>query len=195
MNLVLLGPPGAGKGTLAGLLKETLGVLHISTGDMLREEMNRQTALGLQAKKYIESGQLVPDEIVVKLIQNKLKNQKADRKGYLLDGFPRTESQAKQLDKILKDINEPLDYAFYLEATLPVILQRLTGRRVCRQCGALFHIKNRPPKKNDICDQCGGSLYQRADDKEETIKHVWKFTCKAQNPSLIIIRNRINLRN
>ncbi len=170
MRLVLLGPPGAGKGTLAALLKESLKVAHISTGDILREEMKNNTRLGLEAKQYIENGKLVPDEVVTKLIESQLKNDTGLKNGFMLDGFPRTTQQAKDLDRILKGLKEPLDYVLYLESTLSVIIQRLTGRRVCRNCGALFHMKNKPPKKEGICNSCGGPLYRRADDNEETIR-------------------------
>ncbi|OGX34924.1 MAG: adenylate kinase [Omnitrophica WOR_2 bacterium RIFCSPHIGHO2_02_FULL_52_10] len=170
MRLVLLGPPGAGKGTLAGLLKEKLGIAHISTGDILREEMKNNTPLGREVKKYIETGELVPDQVVTKLIDNKFTRNDLADKGYMLDGFPRTEQQAKDLDKILQKLGKPLEYAVYLESSLPVIIKRLTGRRVCRNCGALYHIPNKPPKRKGICDECGGEIYQRADDNEETIK-------------------------
>jgi adenylate kinase len=170
MRLVLLGPPGAGKGTLAALLKESLKLVHISTGDMLREEMKKETPIGQEAKKFIEKGELVPDEFVIKLIEKKLTGGKRVEHGYMLDGFPRTRKQAEDLDRILGEIRQPLDYALYMESTLPVIIQRLGGRRVCRNCGALYHIRNKPPKKDKICDLCGGELYQRADDNEATIR-------------------------
>src|SRR3989338_11696275 len=120
MRLVLLGPPGAGKGTLAGLLKEKLGIAHISTGDILREEMKNNTPLGREVKKYIETGELVPDQVVTKLIDNKFTRNDLADKGYMLDGFPRTEQQAKDLDKILQKLGKPLEYAVYLESSLPV---------------------------------------------------------------------------
>ena len=170
MRLVLLGPPGAGKGTLAALLKESLKLFHISTGDMLREEMKKETPIGQEAKKFIEKGELVPDEFVIKLIEKKLTGGKRVEHGYMLDGFPRTRKQAEDLDRILGEIRQPLDYALYMESTLPVIIQRLGGRRVCKNCGALYHIRNKPPKKDKICDLCGGELYQRADDNEVTIR-------------------------
>lgn len=170
MRLVLLGPPGAGKGTLAALLKESLKLVHISTGDMLREEMKKETPIGQEAKKFIEKGELVPDEFVIRLIEKKLTSGKRGEHGHMLDGFPRTRKQAEDLDRILGEIRQPLDYALYMESTLPVIIQRLGGRRVCRNCGALYHIRNKPPKKDKICDLCGGELYQRADDNEVTIR-------------------------
>ena len=170
MKLVLLGPPGAGKGTLAALLKESLKLVHISTGDMLREEMKKETPTGQEAKKFIEKGELVPDEFVIKLIEKKLTSGKRVEHGYMLDGFPRTRKQAEDLDRILGEIRQPLDYALYMESTLPVIIQRLGGRRVCQNCGALYHTQNKPPKKDKVCDLCGGELYQRADDNEVTIR-------------------------
>ncbi|VAX37172.1 Adenylate kinase [hydrothermal vent metagenome] len=174
MRIVLLGPPGAGKGSLAKVLQEALDLSHISTGDILREEMKKGSFIGQEAKAYIEKGELVPDEVVIRLIENKLSEETEEimqNKGYMLDGFPRTKQQAESLDQILKNIEQPLDCVVYLDATLPVIIARLTGRRVCKTCGAIFHIKNKPPQKEDICDSCGGEIYQRADDNEETIKN------------------------
>jgi adenylate kinase len=184
MRVVLLGPPGAGKGTLAALLKENLKVEHISTGDILREEMKNNTRLGLEAKQYIENGKLVPDAVVTKLIESRLKNNDGDKHRFMLDGFPRTTQQAQDLDRILKDLKQPLDYVLYLESTLSVIIQRLTGRRVCRNCGALFHMTNKPPKKEGVCNSCGGPLYQRADDNEETIRT--RMDVYLKNTTLII---------
>lgn len=169
MRLVLLGPPGAGKGTLAGYLNKKLDVPHVSTGDMLREEMKNNTPLGKEVKQYVESGGLVPDAVVIKLIENKFSCGSVD-KGYMLDGFPRTEVQAKDLDAILTRLEKPVDFVVYLDASLPVVIKRLTGRRVCRNCGAIFHIQNNPPKREGLCDVCGGEIYQRPDDNEETIK-------------------------
>lgn len=169
MRLVLLGPPGAGKGTLANSLKEKLCIPHISTGDILREEMKNNTPLGQEAKRHVESGGLVPDEVVTKLIEHRLSNGNVDE-GYMLDGFPRTETQAEDLDKILSNLDKTIESAVYLDASLPVVIRRLTGRRVCRNCGAIFHIENNPPKEEGVCNECGGEVYQRADDNEETIK-------------------------
>jgi len=168
MQIILLGPPGAGKGTLAALLKETFKLAHISTGDLLREQMKANTKLGGEIKKFVENGQLVPDGVVTLMVKQKMADAKILRSGFMLDGFPRT-TQAQDLDKILAKI-QPIDCALYMESTLPVILKRLTGRRVCRNCGALFHVVNKPPAKEGICDSCGGPLYQRSDDNEETIK-------------------------
>jgi adenylate kinase len=170
MRCVLLGPPGAGKGSLAGLVKDMMGIAHISTGDMLREEMKRGSKLGLELKDLIEKGSLVPDEIITKLVEQKITTDPELAKGYMLDGFPRTTQQAQDLDQILARINQPLDFVLCMDAPLELILTRLTGRRVCRKCGALYHIKNKPSKKPNVCDACEGELYQRGDDNEETIR-------------------------
>ncbi len=169
MRVVLMGAPGAGKGTLAGLLKDKLGIMHISTGDLLRVELKNNSPIGQEAKRYMDSGALVPDELVIRLIEKAISCPEAQN-GFMLDGFPRNKNQAQVLDEILSKIGQPIDKAVYMEASLPVVVQRLTGRRVCKNCGALYHIKNKPPKQSEICDICGGPLYQRADDNEETIK-------------------------
>ena len=190
MNVILLGPPGAGKGTLAALLKEEISLLHISAGDILREEMKGKTKIGQEVKKLVDAGKLVPDEVVTKLIDKRISKA---QKGFMLDGFPRTTVQAKALDKIFKKNKQLLDYALYLEATLPVIIQRLTGRRVCRQCGALFHMQNKQPLKDGVCDQCGGALYQRADDNEETIKTRMGVYLKSTKPIIDYYRKQKKL--
>jgi adenylate kinase len=170
MRVVLLGPPGAGKGSLAGLLKEKYHLLHISTGDMLREEIKKGTILGHEIKSLISKGDLVSDELVTKLVEQRLGADPDFKKGYMFDGFPRTVKQAEDLDALLATANCPLDFVLNMEADGDIILKRLTGRRVCRKCGALFHMTNKPPLKDSVCDVCGGELYQRTDDNEETIK-------------------------
>lgn len=170
MRLILLGAPGAGKGTQANLLQKQLGVKHISMGDILREEMKNNTPLGQEVKKYVESGGLVPDEVVTKIIENKLKEKEIATVGYMLDGFPRTAKQAEDLNVILKRINQLVDYVIYMEVDPKIVIARLTGRRVCRKCAAVYHIKNMPSKKEGVCDKCQGELYQRPDDVEETIR-------------------------
>ena len=169
MRLVLLGPPGAGKGTQANVLCKEFNVLHISTGDLLREAVRNNTAVGLEAKAYMDKGELVPDEIVAKMITEKLKNTDVSN-GFILDGFPRTKRQAEILDNALETLRLPLDMVVYFETKEDTILLRLTGRRVCRKCGYNFHVTNIPPKKEGVCDYCGGELYQRDDDKEVTIR-------------------------
>ena len=170
MKVVLLGPPGAGKGSLAGLIKEKYHLAHVSTGDMLREEIKKGTPLGAEIKALITKGVLVSDELVTKLVEQRMFHDPELKKGYMLDGYPRTVKQAEDLDAILKKANAPLDYALNIEADQNLLLKRLTGRRVCRKCGALFHMTNKLPKKEGVCDECGGELYQRTDDNEATIK-------------------------
>ncbi|MFH2137796.1 MAG: adenylate kinase [Candidatus Omnitrophota bacterium] len=170
MRLVLLGPPGAGKGTQANVLSKKYNLLHISTGDLLREAVKANSSVGLEAKTYMDKGELVPDEIVTKMITEKLKNSDSGL-GFMLDGFPRTGKQAEILDQALFDMSLPLDMVIYFETKEDTILTRLTGRRVCRGCGFNFHVVNIPPKQEGICDYCGGELYQRKDDTEETIKN------------------------
>lgn len=169
MKIVLLGPPGAGKGTQAQVLSKDLQAPHVSTGDMLREALKAATPLGLQAKGYMEKGGLVPDDVVIALVEERLSKSDAG-KGFILDGFPRTPEQAKSLDRSLEKMKKPLDLVLYFKTSLEIILMRLTGRRVCGQCGKNYHLKNFKPKAEGICDACGGKLVQRPDDKEETIR-------------------------
>jgi adenylate kinase len=163
--MILMGAPGAGKGTQAKKLAEKYGLLHIATGDLLREAVAKQTLLGNQAKGYMESGKLVPDQIVIDLIKERLDKPDA-AKGYILDGFPRTLQQAE----ILMEVEE-VDVVLDLEVDFDILLERLTGRRSCGSCGAVYHIKYTTPKNEGKCDKCGAELYQRADDKEEVIKN------------------------
>ncbi|MFH1092832.1 MAG: adenylate kinase [Candidatus Omnitrophota bacterium] len=170
MRLVLLGPPGAGKGTQAAVLCKNYSLMHMSTGDLLREAVKNHTPEGTKAKSYMDKGELVPDEIVARMITEKLKKE-AMSAGFILDGFPRTKNQAEILEAELNALNLPLDMVVYFDTSEETILKRLTGRRICRSCGKIFHIINIPPKKKGVCDACGGELYQRNDDKEETIKN------------------------
>lgn len=170
MHIVLLGPPGAGKGTQAKLLKDYFGLVHVSTGDLLRKAVAEKTELGKNVKQFIEKGDLVPDDLVVELIRQRLSGPDI-KVGFILDGFPRNVPQAQILDNILKEKNLILNYVIYLDAKKSVIIQRLSGRRLCVNCQANFHIINMPPRQEGICDSCRGSLYQRADDKEEAIKN------------------------
>jgi adenylate kinase len=170
MKLVLLGPPGAGKGTQSVVLAKRYGVPHISTGDMLRESIKAGEALGLKAKGYMDKGELVPDEVVTGIVVDRLK--KPDTKnGYILDGFPRTLKQAEDLDGALGASGSGIDMAVYFATSPAVAIERLSGRRVCKSCGFNYHVRNIPPKKEGVCDKCGGALFQRPDDKEDTVRN------------------------
>lgn len=168
MRLVFLGAPGAGKGTQAKMFSDKFKIPHISTGDILREELKNQTPLGCQAKKFVESGQLVPDELVSRITTEKLKSGLC-KNGYILDGFPRNLNQAEDLERFFVENKASLDKVIYFDVSEDTAIKRLTGRRVCAKCGANFHIVNMPPKKEGLCDFCGSGLFQRADDKEEVI--------------------------
>jgi adenylate kinase len=194
MNMILHGPPGAGKGTLAKLLIDRLHIAHISTGDILRDEMKAGSELGVEVKGYIESGALVPDEVVIKIIDHRFKTDETLARGYMLDGFPRTGTQAESLDKILKASGKDVDFALYMEASIPVIIKRITGRRLCRQCGAVYHITNRPPEVPGVCDKCGSTdLYQRSDDTEETVLKRMAVYFQSTEPVLDFYRKQNKL--
>ncbi|MDP8218530.1 MAG: adenylate kinase [Candidatus Theseobacter exili] len=168
MRIILLGPPGAGKGTQAVELSKKVGLIHISTGDLFREALKKETPVGLIAKGFMEKGELVPDKTVRDIVVERIEKEDC-QKGFLLDGFPRTIVQAQMLDKTLMQKKIKIDLVLNIEATKETVISRLTGRRICRTCGANYHVINIPPKEQGICDQCGGELYQRDDDKEETI--------------------------
>jgi adenylate kinase len=169
-RVVLLGPPGAGKGTQAKLLQERFAACQISTGDILRKAVMDQTPLGKDAAAYIDRGALVPDVVIVSLVAERLKGKDCQA-GFILDGFPRTIFQAKSLDEILTEMSLGLNRVLSVKVPKDVIIQRLAGRRTCRSCGALSHAVFNPPKKESVCDRCGGELFQRDDDREETIAH------------------------
>lgn len=169
-RVVLLGPPGAGKGTQAKLLQETFGACQISTGDILRKAMAEQTALGKEAAAYVNRGALVADDVIVNLVAERLKGKDCER-GFILDGFPRTISQAESLDQILAKMGLSLNRVLSVKVPKEVIIERLAGRRTCRSCGALCHLVFNPPRREGICDRCGGELFQRDDDREQTIAH------------------------
>lgn len=168
MRIVLLGAPGSGKGTQAKLLTEKYRIPHVSTGDLLRANLAAGTPLGLQAKAAMDAGQLVSDDLVLAIIRDRLKNPDA-KKGFILDGFPRNIPQAQALDAMLRNIGQPLDAAILMEVDFDILMQRLTGRRTCENCGAAYNVYTNPPRLEDQCDRCGGPLHHRADDNEETI--------------------------
>ena len=168
--MVFLGPPGAGKGTQAKRVVEKYGFKHISTGDMFREAVKNGTPVGLQAKGYMDRGELVPDDVVIGIVRERM--QKGDlQDGFILDGFPRTVAQAEALDSILTEVSMPLDMVLNLNVDDDILIKRLTSRRVCRQCGAIYNVLFQPPKEEGVCDKCGGELYQRDDDNEESVKN------------------------
>jgi adenylate kinase len=168
LNLILLGPPGAGKGTQAELLVEKYRIPHISTGDIFRAAIKEGTALGAKAQEYLDGGKLVPDEIVIGIVNERI--TRADcQDGFLLDGFPRTTPQAEVLDASLEKLGRGLTAVINIQVDSGVLMTRLTGRRVCRNCGAVYHKDNKPEKIPGICDHCGGEVYQRTDDSPETV--------------------------
>jgi adenylate kinase len=170
VRVAFLGPPGAGKGTQARDLARAWSVPHIATGDMLREAVAAGTPLGREAKSYMDRGALVPDDVIIGMIAERL-HQPDARSGFLLDGFPRTIAQAEGLERLLKDLGQPLEHVIYFDVAEPELLRRLTGRRVCRACGHSFHVVSNPPRREGVCDACGGELYQRVDDSESTVRN------------------------
>ncbi|MEG0662548.1 MAG: adenylate kinase [Anaerovoracaceae bacterium] len=168
MNLVLLGPPGAGKGTQAAKIIEKYNIPHISTGDIFRKNIKEGTVLGKKAQAYMDKGELVPDSLVIEIALDRLGEDDC-KDGFLLDGFPRTVQQAEALDAYLGAKNEKVDHVLDIDVDKAELMARLTGRRVCKACGATYHAVNIPPKKEGVCDVCGGELYQRADDAADTV--------------------------
>lgn len=168
MNIVFMGPPGAGKGTQAERIVTSYRIPHISTGDAFRAAMKQGTPLGLEAKRYVDQGLLVPDEITNGIVRERLQEKDCET-GFLLDGFPRTISQAEALDGMLTGMGKQIDHVIDLHVDRSQLLARLTGRRICRSCGATYHVLFNPPAKEGVCDKCGGELYQRSDDTEEKV--------------------------
>ncbi len=170
MRLVLVGPPGAGKGTQAEFIASHLSVPKISTGDILRANVSQGTPLGVEAKRYMDAGDLVPDEVTINMVRDRLAEPDASD-GFLLDGFPRTVPQAQALDKLLADLGTGLDIVLELVVDDDEVVRRLSGRRTCRGCGKVWHVEFDPPSRDSVCDRCGGELFQREDDKPETIEN------------------------
>lgn len=180
-RVVLLGPPGAGKGTQATGIAEKYNILHISTGDIFRANVKQGTPLGLKAKEYMDAGALVPDELTCDLVEDRIMQDDC-KNGYLLDGFPRTVFQAEHFDKFLATKGEKLDDVIDIEVPNEVLIPRAAGRRVCRNCGRPYSIISKPPIKEGVCDVCGGEVYQRADDAEETVRNRLKVYAEQTAP-------------
>lgn len=189
MNLVFLGPLGAGKGTQAQLLQEREGIPQISTGDMLRQAMVEGTELGRKAKAYVDRGELVPDDVMIGLIEERLR-QPDTRRGFVLDGFPRTLPQAEALDRLLKAQGRTLDAVVYFKVSDETIIRRLSGRRVCRKAAHIFHLDSNPPRAPGRCDFDGSELFQREDDKEDTVRHRLEVYHRQTEPLVEFYRSR-----
>ncbi|GAA0177908.1 adenylate kinase [Clostridium sediminicola] len=190
MKIILLGPPGAGKGTQAKLISKKFSIPHISTGDIFRKNISEETPLGVEAKKYIDKGLLVPDSLTIDITKDRLLEDDC-KNGFLLDGFPRTVFQAESLDKFLKDQDKEIDSALLIDVPPEFILERMTGRRVCLNCGASYHTSFNPPKVEGICNVCGNEVIQRDDDKEDTVKERIDVYVKSTQP-LINYYNKIS---
>ncbi|MEH6990373.1 adenylate kinase [Cytobacillus firmus] len=194
MNLVLMGLPGAGKGTQAEKIVQKYGIPHISTGDMFRAAIKDETDLGLKAKSFMDKGELVPDEVTIGIVRERLSKDDCE-KGFLLDGFPRTVAQADALENILSDLNKKINYVINIDVDQSILMERLTGRRICRDCGATYHLVFNPPAKDGVCDRCGGELYQRADDNEATVQNRLDVNIKQTKPLLDFYETKGYLRN
>ncbi|MED3881082.1 adenylate kinase [Priestia megaterium] len=194
MNLVLMGLPGAGKGTQAEKIVEHYDIPHISTGDMFRAAIKEGTQLGLKAKSFMDQGNLVPDEVTIGIVRERLNKQDCEN-GFLLDGFPRTVAQAEALETITKELNKQIDYVINIDVDQSILMERLTGRRICKDCGATYHLVFNPPAKEGVCDKCGGELYQRADDNAETVSTRLSVNVKQSRPLLDFYQEKGYLRN
>ena len=189
MRVAFLGPPGAGKGTQARDLAQEWGALHLATGDMLREAVAAGSTLGREAKSYMDKGAFVPDDVIIRMMAERLGAADAGR-GFILDGFPRTIAQAEALARLLKDLGQTVDTVVYFDVSEPELLRRLTGRRVCRTCGHSYHVTSNPPKRAGVCDACGGELYQRDDDGEATVRNRLEVYRRQTAPLLDYYRQR-----
>ena len=169
-RLILLGPPGAGKGTQAGRIVGMYKIPHISTGDILRKHIKEETELGIEAQRYMDRGELVPDDLVLEVAEKRLMEEDCQN-GFLLDGFPRTVVQAEKLDELLQKADRSIDRVLVIDVKKEELMDRLVGRRVCRNCGTSYHVLNMPPEKQGVCDICGGELYQRSDDASSTVEN------------------------
>lgn len=183
MNIVLMGLPGAGKGTQADKIVEKYDIPHISTGDMFRAAISNGTELGLEAKSYMDKGALVPDEVTIGIVRERLSQPDCDQ-GFLLDGFPRTIEQADELDNILSALGKSVEHVINIEVAKEELVKRLTGRRICKVCGSSYHLIFNPPKEEGKCDKDGGELYQRADDNPETVNNRLEVNIKQSQPLL-----------
>lgn len=189
MNLIFLGAPGAGKGTQAKRTVDKYRIPQISTGDMLRDAVAKGTELGRRAKEYMDRGDLVPDEIVIGIVKDRLQ-QPDCKKGFILDGFPRTLAQAEALDEILKELNKKIDAVINIAVPEEEVVKRITYRRTCKNCGAVYHLIYAPPRRNNKCDKCGGELYQRDDDKEETVRERYRVYKQNTEPLVDYYRKK-----
>ncbi len=189
MNLIFLGAPGAGKGTQAKMVSEKYGIPQISTGDMLREAVAKGTELGKKAKEYMDRGELVPDEIVIGIVKERLQQPDCE-KGFILDGFPRTLAQAEALDEMLKELGKKIDAVINIAVPEEEVVKRIVYRRTCKNCGAVYHLIYNPPKEDNKCDKCGGELYQRDDDKEETVRERYRVYRENTEPLIEYYRKK-----
>jgi len=189
LRLVIVGPPGAGKGTQSARISSKYGIPHVSTGDMFREILRREDQLASRVRRYVESGELVPDELVVEMVRDRICRPDCER-GFILDGFPRTLSQAEALDKMLREANKDLDAVLYLRVSEEAVVRRLSRRRVCESCGAIYHLDHSPPKMPGVCDRCGGRIVQRDDDREEVVRERLRVYHRQTEPLVGYYRQR-----
>lgn len=189
-----MGLPGAGKGTQAEKIVEKYNIPHISTGDMFRAAIKEGTELGIQAKSFMDQGSLVPDEVTIGIVRERLSKEDCE-KGFLLDGFPRTVAQAEALENILTDLNRRINFVININVDKGILMERLTGRRICKSCGSSYHLVFNPPTKADTCDRCGGELYQRADDNSDTVQNRLDVNLKQTQPLLDFYQGKGYLQN